>query len=261
MDKDDPRPIVNLPDKDLPIEPITLHEVEEENKKRESFIDDEIRRGFNFIKSQEKSVTFFGSSRLPEDNEHYQRARRIAFRLAKLGYSIITGGGPGIMEGANRGAFEAEGQSLGLTIELPHEQVRNPYITDSVDFYYFFTRKVMMSFSAEAYLFFPGGFGTLDECFEILTLVQTNKIERVPVILVGTEFWNGLNDFLARFSYEPFRMIDKDDMKLYYITEDEEEIIDIIKKVPIRVGVRLKHGDAAANAKEFGVKQQPKNER
>jgi uncharacterized protein (TIGR00725 family) len=167
MNEEAAKPIVNLPSKKLPIQPITLHEVEEEIKKRVSLIDSEFNLGFDFIKTQSKSVTFFGSSRFPETHPDYERARRIADRLTKAGYTIITGGGPGIMEAANRGAFEADGKSLGLNIKLPHEQVRNPYITESVDFYYFFIRKVMMSFSAEAYLFFPGGFGTFDEFFEI----------------------------------------------------------------------------------------------
>ncbi len=243
MNEDAQKPIVNLPSKDLDIEPITLHEVEDEIKKRLSLIDNEFNRGFDFIKTQEKSVTFFGSARFTEDNEHYQRARRVGYKLGKLGYSVLTGGGPGIMEGANRGAYEAEGKSLGLNIKLPHEQVRNPYLTDSVDFYYFFTRKVMLTFSAEAYIFFPGGFGTLDEFFEILTLVQTNKIERVPLILVGNEFWQNLDHFIHKEMYLNNSAVDEEDMKFYTITQDEDEIIDIIKNARIRNGVRFLHKD------------------
>jgi uncharacterized protein (TIGR00730 family) len=175
MNEEAQKTVVNLPAKDLNIEPITVKEIEDEIEKRISLIDQEFNRGFDFIKDQPKTVTFFGSSRFKEDNEHYQKARQLAAKLSQLGYSIVTGGGPGIMEGANRGAFEAQGRSLGLTIKLPTEQVRNPYLTDTLDFYYFFTRKVMLAFSAEAYLFFPGGFGTFDELFEILTLVQTKK--------------------------------------------------------------------------------------
>jgi uncharacterized protein (TIGR00730 family) len=191
------------------------------------------------IKNQPKSVTFFGSARLPETSEHYQRARRIAQKLAKLGYSVVSGGGPGIMEGANRGAFEGEGRSLGLNIKLPHEQVRNPYVTDSEDFYYFFIRKVMLSFSAEAYLFFPGGFGTFDEFFEILTLVQTNKIERIPMFLVGNEFWGSLKKHIMIDQMLKIGAIDDEDLSLFTITEDEDEIVDVIKNVPIRNGVRF----------------------
>lgn len=241
MNEESQKPVVNLPAKDLNIEPITLHEVEEENEKRLSLIDKEFSRGFDFIKGQTKSVTFFGSARFPEDNEHYQRARRIASKLSSLGYSIISGGGPGIMEGANRGAFEVEGRSLGLTIKLPSEQVRNPYLTDTVDFYYFFTRKVMLAFSAEAYLFFPGGYGTFDELFEILTLIQTKKIEKVPVILVGNEFWKSLETFMRDQMLTKNKTVDESDFELYKIIEDEDEIVELIKATPIRTGARLKH--------------------
>jgi uncharacterized protein (TIGR00730 family) len=244
MNEDAKKSVVNLPPKQLNIQPITLNEVDEEVKKRVSLIDNEFSRGFDFIKGQPKTVTFFGSARFTEDNEHYQRARRIAYKIAKLGYTIISGGGPGIMEGANRGAFEAEGRSIGFTIKLPHEQVRNPYITDAVDFYYFFTRKVMMTFSAEAYIVFPGGFGTFDELFEIMTLVQTKKIERVPVILVGSSFWQPLYTFIVDQMLEKNKTVDKDDLKLFTITDDEDLVVDIINKAPIRDGVRLNHGNS-----------------
>ena len=233
------KPVVNLPAKDLPIEPITLQEIDEETKKRVSLIDHEFKRGFDFIKNQPKSVTFFGSARFGENNEHYKRSERIAARLSGLGFAILTGGGPGIMEAANRGAFEAEGRSLGLNIKLPHEQARNPYLTDSLDFYYFFTRKVMLTFSAEAYLFFPGGFGTFDEFFEILTLVQTKKIERVPLILVGTDFWKPLQHFMEEYMLNNNGTIDKEDMSFFTITQNEDEIVDIIKNVSVRNGVRF----------------------
>jgi uncharacterized protein (TIGR00730 family) len=236
------QPVINKPEKDLPAKPITLHEVEEEIAKRVSEIDNEFMRGFKFIKDQPKSVTIFGSARLPETNPHYQRARHVGYKLAKLGYSIVTGGGPGIMEAANRGAFEADGRSLGLNIKLPAEQVANKYLSDSVDFYYFFIRKVMLSFSAEAYLFFPGGFGTFDELFEILTLVQTHKIEQVPIVLVGKEFWLEADAFIRKHMLgKGDHMVDADDMSLYHITDDEEEIVEIVKGVPIRSGIRVHH--------------------
>lgn len=241
MNEEAQKPIINVPAKDLPNQPITLHEVEEEIEKRLSLIDKEFSRGFDFIKGQPKTVTFFGGSRFPEENEYYQKARRIASKLSELGYSIITGGGPGIMEGANRGAFEAEGKSMGLSIKLPNEQVRNPYLTDSIDFYYFFTRKVMLAFSAEAYLFFPGGFGTFDELFEILTLVQTKKIEKVPIILVGSDFWGELEVFMKKYMLDKNKTIDLQDLSLYTILDDEDEILKAIQSAPIRVGVRLKH--------------------
>lgn len=236
--EDGQKTVVNLPPNKLPITPITLKEIDEDMRNRVSVINKEFVTGFDFIKNQPKSVTFFGSSRLPETSEHYQRARRIANRLAKFGYSIVSGGGPGIMEAANRGAFEAEGRSIGFNIKLPHEQVRNPYAADVVDFYYFFVRKVMLSFAAEAYIFFPGGFGTFDEFFEILTLVQTRKIEKVPIFLVGNEYWNAMKQHIMIDQMLTNKTIDKEDLDLFVITEDEELIVDSVQKAPVRNGVR-----------------------
>ena len=232
------KPVINLPASDLPIKPLTVHDVEKALKKKISRIYKEFRGGFKFIKNQTKSVTFFGSSRFKEGNAHYAIARRIGERLAKLGYTVVTGGGPGIMEAGNRGAYEAGGVSLGLNIELSTVQAVNPYLTKNFNFFYFFTRKVMLTFSAEAYLFFPGGFGTLDEFFELLTLVQTNKIEKVPIIAVGRDYWSKLHDFIQDEMYEKHAAIDKSDMNLYTITDDEDEIVNIIKNVPVRTGAR-----------------------
>ena len=211
--------------------------------KRVSLIDHEFKAGFEFIKHQPKSVTFFGSARLPADNEHYQRASRLGYKLAKEGFSVISGGGPGIMEGANRGAFEANGRSIGLNIKLPHEQSVNPYVKSSIEFYYFFVRKVMLSFSAEAYLFFPGGFGTFDELFEILTLVQTNRIEKTPIFLVGNEYWNSVKDLLIKVMLGN-KTIEEKDLSLFTITEDEDLIVETVKKMPIRNGVRFTYKEA-----------------
>ena len=231
--------ILNLPARDLPIKPLTAEEIQESAKQRVSLIDKEFSDGFNFIKDFPKSVTFFGSARLKEDNIYYKKAQSISDRIAKeLGYSVFTGGGPGIMEAANRGAHDAGADSLGLTIQIPEGQVTNPYINKHHEFYYFFSRKVCLSFSAEAFLFFPGGFGTLDELFEILTLVQTHKIARVPVILVGREFWTALNDFIINNSLK-LGLVDQSDINLYTITDSEEDILEIIKTVPVVNGVRF----------------------
>jgi uncharacterized protein (TIGR00730 family) len=180
-------------------------------------------------------VTFFGSARTDENDSNYRKARSLANRIVKeLNYAILTGGGPGIMEAGNRGAHEAGGKSAGLTIELPHEQLSNKYLTDEIRFHYFFSRKVCLSFAAEAYVFFPGGFGTLDEFSEILTLVQTGKIERVPIILVGRAYWKNLEHFFKESMIQN-KMIEEDDLSLFTITDDEDEIIDIIKNAPIRL--------------------------
>ncbi len=197
-------------------------------------VNEELRQGLDFVEKHEKSITIFGSARTPEGEKYYEKARRIGYRAAKeLGYAVVTGGGPGIMEAGNRGAYEANGQSLGLTIQLPHEQVSNPYITEEIPFYFFFTRKTAMRYGSEVYLFFPGGFGTLDELAETLTLVQTKKIAPVPVILVGEEFWKPFDEFIRKDLTEE-HMIGESDPNLYIITDDEDKIMEIIKNAPIR---------------------------
>lgn len=212
----------------------TLGDIDEIINKRIETIDNEFREGFNFIKTHNKSVTFFGSARTPESDFDYINARDLAKRIVKeLDYAVVTGGSVGIMEAANRGAFEAGGESLGMNIKLPHEQNTNPFLTASMDFQYFFSRKVCLSFSAEAYIYFPGGYGTLDELFEILTLVQTGKIDRVPIILVGAYFWNNLDRFIKE-NLLLNQKIDKADLDLYKITDNEDEIIEIIKNAPVR---------------------------
>src|ERR671933_249925 len=149
--------------------------------------------GFTFLARVQRSVTFFGSARLPTTHPYYQLARELGQRLARQGYTIVTGGGPGIMQAANQGAYDVDGDSVGLNIQLPHEQRINPYVRRSMSFHYFFSRKVMLDFSAEAYVFFPGGYGTMDEFFELVTLVQTGKLSRdVPIIMMGRAFWEPL---------------------------------------------------------------------
>lgn len=229
-----PTKIINLPEAKLSHAKLTKQDIEHASKLRVSRISREFSRGFKFIKKYPKSVSFFGSARFKEDNEHYKKARVIAKKLSSEGYTIVTGGGPGIMQAGNHGAHDAGGNSVGLNIRLPMEQVINPYVKESVDFYYFFSRKVALSFSAEAYLYFPGGFGTLDEFFEILTLVQTHKIPKVPIILVGSDFWNPLNDFIKKHLLERHCSIDPEDINLYKITDDDDEIINIVKNAPMR---------------------------
>lgn len=197
-------------------------------------VNEELRLGLDFVEEHEKSITIFGSARTPEGNKYYEKARRVGYRAAKeLGYAVVTGGGPGIMEAGNRGAYEANGPSLGLTIQLPHEQISNPYLTEEIPFYFFFTRKTAMRYGSEVYLFFPGGFGTIDELAETLTLVRTKKIAPVPIILVGEEFWKPLDAFIRTTLIEE-GMIRESDPELYIITDDEDKILDIIKNAPIR---------------------------
>ena len=220
---------INVPESKINREPYTPEELALGAKnKRASRIAGEFDRGLRFIKKYKKAVTIYGSARFKQNNPHYKDARLLGFTLAKLGYAVITGGGPGIMEAGNRGAKEAGGNSVGLNIELPKEQVINPYVTDSLSFFYFFSRKTTMSFSSEAYIFFPGGFGTLDEFFEIITLIQTKKLHSIPVILVGSDFWQPLQDFIERTILQAHAAIDKKDLKIYTILDDHEDIIRYI---------------------------------
>lgn len=197
-------------------------------------ISKEFRNGFEFLKKFPKSVTFFGSSRLTQASSHYEDARKLASKVVnELGYSIVTGGGPGIMEAANLGAKEANGNSIGLNIVIPHEQHTNPYTNNNITFDYFFTRKTMLNFAAEAYVFFPGGYGTLDELFGVLTLIQTNKIPSVPIILFGKDFWNPLKDFLKKNMLDQHHTIDSEDLNLFVITDSVDTTIKIIKSAPV----------------------------
>ncbi|PIP55940.1 MAG: TIGR00730 family Rossman fold protein [Candidatus Zambryskibacteria bacterium CG_4_9_14_3_um_filter_42_9] len=225
---------------------LTREEMQEVARKRISEILKEFQRGFAFLEDDSKSVTFFGASQFREDNPYYDDARQLASRIVKeLGYSVISGGGPGIMEAANKGAFEAGGDSLGLLINLPDGQIVNKYLSKSVGFYYFFVRKVCLSFSAEAFIFYPGGFGTLDEFFEILTLVQTKKITGIPIICVGSEFWNELKGFIEREQLKR-GVVNPDDINLFQIVDDHSKIIEIIKRVPVRNGVPLTNKETSS---------------
>lgn len=229
---------INKPTGEVWDDPIDIERLDKDLRDRIHVIRREFIRGLNFVRRHKHSVTFFGSARLKEGNPHYQKAQRIAEALAEHGIDIVTGGGPGIMEAANRGAEKTKGEesgsSLGLNIELPMEQVLNPYVEKNESFHYFFSRKVALTFSAEAYLVFPGGFGTLDEFFEILTLVQTQKIVEVPIILVGSDFWSPLVKFIEESLKETHKTIDPEDMELFQLLDDEEEIIEIVKSAPMR---------------------------
>jgi uncharacterized protein (TIGR00730 family) len=178
------------------------------------------------------AISFFGSARMSPDNPIYQKAETLARRFAKLNFAIITGGGGGIMEAANKGAHEAGGVSVGLNILLPHEQKPNTYANITQEFKYFFVRKVMFVKYAMAYIVFPGGFGTLDELFEAITLIQTHRIKPFPVILVGTAYWTGLIDWIkANLLNE--KMISPDDIDIIQILDDPDSIVKTIQKLVI----------------------------
>ena len=189
----------------------------------------EFVEGFQFLSTLSREVTIFGSARIPATNKWYKEAVILGRLLADNKFTVVTGGGPGIMEAANRGAKEGNGVSVGLNIQLPMEQRINDYVTHSRAFHYFFTRKVILAASAQAYVYFPGGFGTQDELFEILTLIQTKKSEAVPVVLVGREYWSGLIDWMTKTLLDEYDTIAPDDLKLFTLVDSGEEAYHVIK--------------------------------
>lgn len=184
----------------------------------------EFVEGFDRLHTVNNAVTIFGSARLKPDHKMYQLCEETAGLLVKNGYAVITGGGPGIMEAGNRGAFMAKGESIGLNIELPFEQKPNPFIKTLINFHYFFCRKVMFVKYAKAVIIFPGGFGTLDEMFESLTLVQTGRMPKVPVILFGSYFWKGLEGWMKE-KLAGEKCIDENDLYLYKVVDKPSDVI------------------------------------
>ena len=197
-------------------------------------INHEFEEGFEFLTKYPRSVTIFGSSMLAPDSESCKLAEKLAVAIVKdLKYAVVTGGGPGIMEASSKGAKEAGGQSVGLNISLPHEHGANVYTTDHMKFSYFFSRKTMLTFAAEAYVFFPGGFGTFDELFSILTLIQTGKIPHVPVILFGSDFWKPIITSLNDMMLKKYQTIDPGDFDLCEITDSVDRAVEIIREAPV----------------------------
>ena len=189
----------------------------------------EFAQGFEEMADVGKAVTVFGSARLGEDHPDYAKAEALTADLARRGYAVVTGGGPGIMEAANKGAFEAGGRSVGLNIALPHEQAPNVYQTDKVNFRYFFVRKVLLVKYSTAFVVFPGGFGTIDELFEAMTLIQTKKIKPFPVFLVGTAYWRGLIQWLQGTLVRS-GTIAEHDLHLFKVVDDVAAIPEEIEK-------------------------------
>jgi len=187
----------------------------------------EFVEGFDELATLTRGISIFGSARTHPDDPDYQAAQETAALLARAGYAVITGGGPGIMEAANRGAFEAQGVSVGCNIELPFEQSSNPYLTLSLKFKYFFVRKMMFVKYSEAFIIFPGGFGTLDELFEALTLIQTRKIRDFPVVLFGSRYWAGLLDWIREFALKENK-VSEADLRLLHLTDSPAEVVEII---------------------------------
>jgi uncharacterized protein (TIGR00730 family) len=188
----------------------------------------EFVQGFEDLAHITRGVAIFGSARTPPADPEYQAAQQTGTLFAQAGYSVITGGGPGIMEAANRGAFEAGGMSVGCNIELPHEQKSNDYLTLSLKFKYFFVRKMMFVKYSNAFIIFPGGFGTLDELFEALTLIQTRKIHDFPIVMYGTNYWQPMLDWL-RGPMLSERKIVEEDFRRLHVTDSPAEIVEVVK--------------------------------
>lgn len=186
--------------------------------------------GYNFLSELSADVTIFGSARTKKSSKYYKLAEKLTYMMAKEGFSVITGGGPGTMEAANKGAFRGGGESIGLNIQLPFEQRINRYVRHGMGFHFFFTRKVMLTSPSQAFIGFPGGFGTIDEVMEVLTLMQTHKMQPVPVILVGKEFWGKLREFFVEQMLGEHKAINPDDLGLFTIVDSAEEAMVILRK-------------------------------
>lgn len=200
-------------------------------------VEEEITAGFEILRKYHKTVTLFGSARTAPENRYYQGAKAIAEKLAHAGYAVVSGGGHGIMSAANEGASkavqegarEAGGESIAFNIRLPHEQSLNEYATESFEFQHFSPRKIVMTLYADAYIYFPGGFGTLDELMEILTLIQTGKTAHAPVILYGHDFWDDLDGFIKKHMLDGEHTISAGDENLYTITDDIDEVVRLVQ--------------------------------
>ena len=192
----------------------------------------ELVEGYERLSEIGPCISIFGSARTKPDNYYYKETIKISELIVSKGLGVITGGGPGIMEAANKGAQNAGGVSVGLNIELPFEQSHNEFIDSDkiIDFDYFFVRKVMFVRYAQAFVVMPGGFGTLDELFEAITLIQTNKIEKFPVILYGSDFWSGCIDWIREIVCKKFNNINPDEMLLFELVDSKEQIVNILKK-------------------------------
>lgn len=189
----------------------------------------DLGQGLQAVRSFSQGVTVFGSARLPQDNKYCKMARKLGNLLAENGHTVITGGGPGIMEAANHGAYELGGRSIGLNITLAHEQFPNPYLTDCITFEYFFARKVSLAMAAKVFVFFPGGFGTMDELSEILCLMQEAKMPKMPVFLIGKDFWKGFDKIIGKMMI--LKLINIKDAGIFKITNDVTEVMKAANKI------------------------------
>lgn len=189
----------------------------------------DLGHGLTMVRSFPQGVTIFGSARLPQDNKYCQMAYELGGLLAKNGHAVITGGGPGIMEAASHGAYEIGGRSVGFNITLAHEQFPNPYLTDCFTFEYFFARKVSLAMAAKVFVFFPGGFGTMDELSEILCLMQEGKMPKMPMFLIGTDYWKAFDRVIKKMT--DLALINTGDANIYEVTDDVTKVVDAANKI------------------------------
>lgn len=203
-------------------------------------IQSEFVAGFDALHEMPKAVTVFGSARMKEDHPYYKAGVELGEKLVAADYAVVTGGGPGLMEAPNKGASEASGLSVGLGIELPHEQHLNPYVDLGLNFRYFFVRKTMFLKYSQAFVCLPGGFGTLDELFEVLCMVQTGKVTNFPIVLIGTEFWAGLVDWIRHRLVEE-GMIDEKDVDRMLVTDDLDQAVKFIVDAHAGLDVARRH--------------------
>lgn len=189
----------------------------------------DLGQGLTIVRSFPQGVTVFGSARLPQDNKYCLMAYELGRLLAENGHAVVTGGGPGIMEAASHGAYEIGGRTVGLNITLKHEQFPNPYLTDCITFEYFFARKVSLAMAAKVFVFFPGGFGTMDELSEILCLMQESKMPKMPMFLIGSDYWKGFDKMIGKMI--ALKLITASDTKIFKITDKLEDVVQAANKI------------------------------
>ena len=213
----------------LPTEEELLKKLSIADLERANAYSKDLGMGLQIIRSFPQGVTIFGSARLPQDNKYCKMAYELGGLLAKNGHAVVTGGGPGIMEAASHGAYEIGGRTIGLNITLKHEQFPNPYLTDCITFEYFFARKVSLAMASKVFVFFPGGFGTMDEISEILCLMQESKMPKMPVFLIGKSYWKAFDRIIKQMI--TMGLINEKDPKIFKITDDVKEVVKAANKI------------------------------